>query len=447
MVTCKAIGLDSQTSGNKMAAPMDEFLKVRDQRTPGEWIQMGSDLGLSLLSQRISRRKRENQLHYLIRETERLSRAHGISLNDAAAIIKEQETIRLDVHKKRLEESLIKRRNAEIEEFSREITSFFNENGGLFPDAQSPNLREVFLYQRQRKYLSLYQNDELTAEQIETLQQIPYWTWDRLKERYIPSGEVFPGRKSSLPSQPVHQALDELRVWDNLGRYVPVDQALTRAGNRLGRIDADVSEVEQRIAEATLQKRSNDCNGLSRYPCRLCSTGFDEHQSFLHHVETDHKGMVEYRKRVFYEAEQRGPYGPPTDVWRHCVTRFSESLSCENPERSEKIPRTETACVVCARRHWSSELRWARLLTRRPPVQSRQNRRGSEPTQGVNSLESDRKDPDEPENMEVEEPVMAEGSGEDPSQIGVAVSDESDAEEAKEQAATKRDSDDAQFPS
>ena len=80
-------------------------------------------------------------------------------------------------------------------------------------------------------------------------------------------------------------------------------------------------------------------------------------------------------------------------------------------------------------------------------MQSRQNRRGSEPTQGVNSLESDRKDPDEPENMEVEEPVMAEGSGEDPSQIGVAVSDESDAEEAKEQAATKRDSDDAQFPS
>merc|ERR1712113_1246221 len=66
---------------------------------------------------------------------------------------------------------------------------------------------------------------------------------------------------------------------------------------------------------------------LPPFPWRLCDQNFATHATFMQHVRSKHHGWPEYRKRLFYLAEQLDGVQPvrPQD-WRQCVDAFSEHL-------------------------------------------------------------------------------------------------------------------------
>ena len=72
------------------------------------------------------------------------------------------------------------------------------------------------------------------------------------------------------------------------------------------------------------------------------------------------------------KAVRRGPHVPSVDEWRHCTQRFTEKLVHDALEKrregADSEVRAECACVVCARRFWSSELRALRLFGEERPL-------------------------------------------------------------------------------
>ncbi|MCP4501829.1 MAG: hypothetical protein GY822_17860, partial [Deltaproteobacteria bacterium] len=66
---------------------------------------------------------------------------------------------------------------------------------------------------------------------------------------------------------------------------------------------------------------------LPPFPCRLCDQNFATHATFMQHVHDEHHGWPEYRKRLFYLAEQLDGVQPVRpQEWRQCVDAFSEHL-------------------------------------------------------------------------------------------------------------------------
>ena len=178
-----------------------------------------------------------------------------------------------------------------------------------------------------------------------------------------------------------------------------------------------------------LRTFSSDPLALPPYPCRLCSRNFGTEEAFQGHVAAEHAGCAEYRKRVIFLESSFAAVKPvPPQIWRHCVEACTEDLvsgssswpSCTSSSRdvpssgsvaSSAAPawwsdcdasslgvhglasdpgvgvdlgrgrcavnarllpenrqgvRCLLACVVCARRDWSSERTLVHLF-RRPP--------------------------------------------------------------------------------
>ena len=71
---------------------------------------------------------------------------------------------------------------------------------------------------------------------------------------------------------------------------------------------------------------------LPPFPCRLCDQNFATHGAFMQHVHSAHHGWPEYRKRLFYLAEQFDGVQPVrAQEWRQCVDAFSEHLVAGDP--------------------------------------------------------------------------------------------------------------------
>ena len=174
---------------------------------------------------------------------------------------------------------------------------------------------------------------------------------------------------------------------------------------------------------------SSDPLALPPYPCRLCSANFGTEAALQGHIAAEHAGEAEYRKRtLFLESSFAGVKPVPPQIWRHCVEACTEDLvtgssswspcsrgsqeaplpggdpsaapaawwaACEAPSlglhgpvpeagggvdlggarcavnasmlpESRRDVRCLLACVVCARRDWSSERTLVHLF-RRPP--------------------------------------------------------------------------------
>ena len=110
--------------------------------------------------------------------------------------------------------------------------------------------------------------------------------------------------------------------------------------------------------------------------CWLCGAGFCSHQSLYRHTREAHGDYAEYRKRLFWVAQERGPL--PLLPWqkRHMLSSLSffqcfsipESGAMEwTEERSVSTAeqRQEIACAICARKDWQ-EHRYRVYLWREP---------------------------------------------------------------------------------
>ena len=61
--------------------------------------------------------------------------------------------------------------------------------------------------------------------------------------------------------------------------------------------------------EGSLQQWSDEPVALPPHPCMLCNADFATKSDWMAHVDADHHGICEYRKRLFYLACQFGSTG------------------------------------------------------------------------------------------------------------------------------------------
>ena len=110
-----------------------------------------------------------------------------------------------------------------------------------------------------------------------------------------------------------------------------------------------------------------ECSGAS------AGAGFLTEESFLRHCAACHSGWAEYRKRVLYLLEARGPHPISAQEKRLMVQNYAffeqHSLpgAGENAFKdTEPVPRAEAACVCCARLDWLESRYKLRLFAEAP---------------------------------------------------------------------------------
>jgi hypothetical protein len=93
--------------------------------------------------------------------------------------------------------------------------------------------------------------------------------------------------------------------------------------------------------------------------CEICHEGFVGMECLIHHCQAKHGSWAEYRKHVFWKAQQAGLQ--PLQGWakRQMVQNFAffqnfsvpSSPTNEFTQRTltEAMPRVQKACVICAR--------------------------------------------------------------------------------------------------
>ena len=98
--------------------------------------------------------------------------------------------------------------------------------------------------------------------------------------------------------------------------------------------------------------------------CWLCGAGFNSRVQFKAHAEAHHGGIAEYRKRLFWQAQEEGFVPLLPWIKRHILQRFaffqtrsfphaghaSAGLAFHAEETArDSEPRREEACAICAR--------------------------------------------------------------------------------------------------
>ena len=93
--------------------------------------------------------------------------------------------------------------------------------------------------------------------------------------------------------------------------------------------------------------------------CRLCGGGFATTNAFRAHMDAEHGGEAEYRKRVIYHLKEGPPYKVLPQEKRAMIHGFAEAqrFSVEGARtngwvRGRKVERCERACCFCARLDW-----------------------------------------------------------------------------------------------
>ena len=124
----------------------------------------------------------------------------------------------------------------------------------------------------------------------------------------------------------------------------------------------DLESVKKELAERLLRSFSDDPNKPpADHPCRLCDESFENHNALEEHIDDQHHGMTEYRKKLFALVEDAGPKAVPWEVQRRIISAFDKELL--EPADDERA-RGESACVVCARLFWKHELKQVYLFSK-----------------------------------------------------------------------------------
>ena len=87
--------------------------------------------------------------------------------------------------------------------------------------------------------------------------------------------------------------------------------------------------------------------------CQLCGEGFVDFTHLVKHCESKHGNWNEYRKRVFYEADELDALSLPRRRKRQQLSNFTYHLTHSLPgDGGAAQPRRTEACAVCARKGW-----------------------------------------------------------------------------------------------
>jgi hypothetical protein len=109
--------------------------------------------------------------------------------------------------------------------------------------------------------------------------------------------------------------------------------------------------------------------------CMLCGDGFVSDAALDRHISEVHVSVAEYRKRVLFKYEERGPQAVTPCEKRNMVQNFAHFQQYSHPGAgscifSERppVPRSEAACAICARLDWK-EHRVKLNLFAKPPAE------------------------------------------------------------------------------
>ena len=87
--------------------------------------------------------------------------------------------------------------------------------------------------------------------------------------------------------------------------------------------------------------------------CQLCGVGFIGWKALASYCEREHGGFIEYRKRLFWEAQRCDALGLPNQRKRTMVANATTAMLHSRPAREGDVEeRREEACVACARKDW-----------------------------------------------------------------------------------------------
>ena len=124
----------------------------------------------------------------------------------------------------------------------------------------------------------------------------------------------------------------------------------------------DLESVKKELAERLLRSFSDDPNEPpAEHPCRLCAESFEDHKALEEHIQDQHHGMTEYRKKLFALVEDAGPQAVRWEEQRCIISAFDKALL--QPADDEGA-RGESACVVCARLFWKHKLKKVHLFAK-----------------------------------------------------------------------------------
>jgi hypothetical protein len=109
--------------------------------------------------------------------------------------------------------------------------------------------------------------------------------------------------------------------------------------------------------------------------CMLCGDGFASDAALEKHVVTSHVSMAEYRKRVLFKYEERGPQAVTPSEKRNMVQNFAHFQQYSHPGAGScvfsgetPVPRSEAACAICARLDWKEHRVKLNLFAAPPAV-------------------------------------------------------------------------------
>jgi len=109
--------------------------------------------------------------------------------------------------------------------------------------------------------------------------------------------------------------------------------------------------------------------------CMLCGDGFASDAAWEKHVVSSHVSMAEYRKRVLFKYEERGPQAVTPSEKRNIVQNFAHFQQYSHPGAGScvfsgepPVPRSEAACAICARLDWKEHRVKLNLFAAPPAV-------------------------------------------------------------------------------
>ena len=109
--------------------------------------------------------------------------------------------------------------------------------------------------------------------------------------------------------------------------------------------------------------------------CMLCGDGFASDAALEKHVVSSHVSMAEYRKRVLFKYEERGPQAVTPSEKRNMVQNFAHFQQYSHPGAGScvfsgepPVPRSEAACAICARLDWKEHRVKLHLFSAPPAV-------------------------------------------------------------------------------
>ena len=149
------------------------------------------------------------------------------------------------------------------------------------------------------------------------------------------------------------------------------------------RLEAVLQKSTERKYVPGAEIRGTDLHEFSEEPrltaplhCMLCGRGFVSDQRLIQHIEDFHCPHAEYRKRVLFKYEERGPQPVTPCEKRNIVQNFSHFQQYSHPGAGSlvfsgkpPVPRSEAACAICARLDWKENRKKLNLFAD-PPAQA-----------------------------------------------------------------------------